>query len=350
MSTRTPRALLALLGALVVAVALAACGTSDTGSSSSSKSSSSASSIPAKPEPGTFKMGIEPWLGYGPWRVAERKGYFTQAGLSGVKITNFTTDDQINAALASGKLDGANIATHTALRLAAAGLPIKAVLLEDESTTADAILAGPGITSIKGLKGKKVAYEEGTTSDILLQHALAENGMTIKDVKKVPLAAADAGAAVIAGKVDVAVTYEPYLTAALKQKKGFKLLYTAGQDPGLVGDVLVVRQDVLKRKPGQVLALLKAWNKAVGYYTSHSADAQAIITKAVGAKPGELTTAFKGVKIYSLADNASQLHGAYVTKTIQDVKKAADQAGLIKGSIDPKSLVVSSFVDKATGK
>ena len=44
------------------------------------------------------------------------------------------------------------------------------MLLEDLSTKADAILAGPGVNTIKDLKGKKVAYEEGTTSDILLRY------------------------------------------------------------------------------------------------------------------------------------------------------------------------------------
>ena len=38
--------------------------------------------------------------------------------------------------------------------------------------------------------------------------------MTIDDIEKVPMPAADAGAALIAGQVPVAVTYEPYLTLA----------------------------------------------------------------------------------------------------------------------------------------
>jgi NitT/TauT family transport system substrate-binding protein len=288
-------------------------------------------------------MGIEPWLGYGPWRIAQKKGYFTKNGLK-VDITNFETDDQINSAFASGKLDGTNIATHTALRFAAAGLPIKIVLLEDESLTADAILAGPGIKSIADLKGKKVAYEEGTTSDILLSYALAQNGMSKKDIQPVPLPAADAGSAFIAGRVPVAVTYEPYLSAALKQNKQTKLLYTAGKDPGLVSDVFVVSDDTLKNKPGQIKALIKSWGQAVDYYNSNTKDAQAIITKAVGAKPGDLDTAYKGVKLYSLADNQAQLGGAFTTKTIQDVKRAATSAGLLQGDVNPKDIIVAKFV------
>jgi NitT/TauT family transport system substrate-binding protein len=332
--------LCAVLGALATLVA--ACGGSGS-SGSSSSSSSGGASIPSKPEPGTFRMGIEPWLGYGPWRIAESKGYFEQHGLD-VKITNFETDDQINSAFASGKIDGTNIATHTALRFAAAGLPIKIVLLEDESLKADAILSGPAVNSIADLKGKKVAYEEGTTSDILLSYALAHNGMTKKDIQPVPIPAADAGSAFIAGKVPVAVTYEPYLTTALKQNKSSKLLYTAGEDPGLVSDVFVVSDDTLKNKPGQIAALIKSWGQGVDYYGSHKQDAQAIISKAVGAKPGDLTTAFDGVKFYTLAENKSQLGTTFSTKTIQDVKKAATDAGLIQGDVNPNDIIVAKFV------
>ncbi|HEU4975684.1 MAG TPA: ABC transporter substrate-binding protein [Baekduia sp.] len=340
---------LILLCAMLVALAasVAACGSDSSSSSSSSESSSSSSSssasIPAKPESGTFRMGIEPWLGYGPWHIAQSKGYFQQNGLD-VKITNFETDDQINSAFASGKLDGTNIATHTALRFAAAGLPIKIVLLEDESLKADAILSGPDVTSIKDLKGKKVAYEEGTTSDILLSYALAHNGMSKQDIQPVPIPAADAGSAFIAGKVPVAVTYEPYLTTALKQNKDAKLLYTAGEDPGLVSDVFVVSEDTLNNKPGQIAALIKTWGQSVDYYNNNKKDAQAIISKAVGAKPGELTTAFDGVKFYSLADNKDQLGGSFVNQTIEDVKKAATDAGLLEGDVNPSDIVVAKFV------
>jgi NitT/TauT family transport system substrate-binding protein len=333
-------ALCAVLAALAAIVS--ACGSSDDNSSSSSSSGSSAS-IPSKPEAGTFRMGIEPWLGYGPWRIAESKGYFKRNGLD-VKITNFETDDQINSAFASGKLDGTNIATHTALRFAAAGLPIKIVLLEDESLKADAILSGQDVKSIQDLKGKKVAFEEGTTSDILLSYALAQSGMSKKDVKTVPIPAANAGSAFIAGKVPVAVTYEPYLTSALKQNKNAKLLYTAGKDPGLVSDVFVVSDATLKNKPGQIKALIKSWGQSVDYYNTNKQDAQAIISKAVGAKPGDLTTAFQGVHLYNLADNKTQLGGQFTTKTVQDVKKAATDAGLIQGDVDPKDIIVAKFV------
>src|SRR4051794_25009407 len=347
MRERMLRPLIAAAVLVCLSVFAAACGGSSSSSNTTASSGKSTGAIPSKPEAGTFRMGIEPWLGYGPWRIAEAKGIFKKNGLD-VKIINFSSDDQINSAFASGKLEGTNVATHTALRFVAQGLPLKAVLLEDVSLQADAILSGKDMNSIKDLKGKKVAYEEGTTSDILLAYALAQNGMSKSDIKPVPIPASDAGTAFLAGRVRVAVTYEPYLTTALQKDKNAKLLYTAGKNPGLIGDVFAVSQDTIDNKPGQVAALIKSWGEAVDYYNKHTADAQAIITKAVGSKPGELKTAFEGVKLYDLAQNKQQLSsgGDYVNKTIEDVAKAAKSVGLLQNPVDPKTMLYPQFVEQ----
>jgi NitT/TauT family transport system substrate-binding protein len=306
-----------------------------------------AQDIPTKPEAGGIKMGIEPWLGYGQWHVAAKKGLFKAQGLDSVEIVNFTTDADLNAALASGQLDCGNIATHTAMAFAAAGLPIKIVLLLDVSMTADAMLSDGSIGSIPELRGKQVAYEEGTTSDLLLNYALAQNGMSVADIQKVPMPAADAGSALIAGKVPVAVTYEPYLTTAMKENAKTKMIYAASAEPGLISDVLVVNEKFLKEKPGQILALLKTWDAAYAAYQADTKGSRAIISEAVGAPPADLETAFDGVKYYSLAENKSQLGGDYLKKVMPSVKDAATKAGILTKDIDAGALIDPRFVAAA---
>jgi NitT/TauT family transport system substrate-binding protein len=330
-------------GALVAAlgVSVAACG-----SSSTTVKKRSASAIPSKPEPGVIKMGIEPWIGYGPWYVAEQEGYFKQLGLN-VKIINFNTDAQREAAFAGGDTDVTNMPTHTALRFEQQNIPGRITLLEDESLTADAVIAQPPINNIKDLKGKKVAYEQGTTSDILIHYALAANGMKPSDIQTVPIDASDAGAAAAAGKVSAAVTYEPYISSVIAQHKGFRRIYVAGVDPGLVSDVLVVSNTLLNDKPGQVLALMKAWGMAIDFYNSHRAQAEAIIAKADGASLASLKSSFAGVKLYSIPQNASALTGAFAHKTAIDVMHAALSSGVLSHDVDPSNYIQPQYVAAA---
>ena len=300
-----------------------------------------------KPEAGAIKMGIEPWLGYGQWHVAAKQGMFKAAGLDSVEIVNFTQDADINAALASGQLQCGNIATHTAMAFIAAGLPIKIVALLDVSMTADAMLTDGSITSVADLKGKQVAYEEGTTSHILLNYALEKNGLTLADIQKVPMPAADAGTALIAGKVPVAVTYEPYISLAKAQNAKIKTLFAASENPGLISDVFIVREEFLKERPGQIMALLKAWDAALTWYNANTKDARAIISEAVGAKPEELVTAFDGVKYFSMAENRTQLTGDFVKKVAPEVKAAATKAGLLSKDVDLASAIDARFIPPA---
>ncbi len=98
------------------------------------------------------------------------------------------------------------------------------------------------------------------------------------------------------------------------------------KDPGLVSDVLVVREEVLKQKPGQVLAMIKAWDMALADYKANTEEDRTIISKAVGASPDDLKTAFDGVQYYSSAEAAKAFAGDFKTKTFADVLKAAKTA------------------------
>ena len=311
-------------------------------SGAAAQSPSAPASLPTVEE-GTFQMGVEPWIGYGPWWIADRNGHFEANGVDTV-VTNFNTDADINAALMSGQIHGANIATHTALRLASEGTPITIVLLLDQSNAADAILAGADITSVADLAGKQVAYEEGTTSDILLRYALGENGLTIDDIQSVPTGASEAGVALAAGQVPAAVTYEPYITGALGADPDLKVLYTAAEKPGLIGDVFVVQNDYLAAHPGQVYALIKAWGDAMADYDADPAAGQAIIEEAVGAQPGDLTTAFEGVDLYDLAEAKALMTGGDYDATIAEVKDIALAAGIMSTDVDPAGLIDTSWI------
>ena len=287
------------------------------------------------------RIGTQPWIGYGPWYIAQEKGMFEAYGLE-VELVNFSQDQDVNAALASGKMEAANLATHTAVKLYSNGLDIRIAQLEDASLQADAILSTTVITSIADLKGKKVAYEEGTTSDLLLNYALAQNGMSIADIEAVPMPASDAGLALISGQVDAAVTYEPYITEAVNGNQDFQVLYTAAERQGLISDVLVFPASFVEEQPEAAANLLKVWDEALAFYKSNPEEAKAIIATAVGSKPEDLTTAFDGVEFFTTSEYQQKLAGDF-SQTLSDVVNAAIQMKLLETAPDLSALVNSGL-------
>ena len=339
---------LGLLALAALALLAPACGGDDEAEQGGATATAADTGEAAAGEQATIRMGIQPWIGYGPWWIVDAKGFDKENGVE-IELTNFTTDADINSAFAAGRLDVSNIATHTGLRFIGAGLPLKIVLFEDVSREADAILAGPDVESVEDLRGKKVAFEEGTTSDLLLRYALQENGLSFDDIEAVPIPAADAGSAAIAGRVDVAVTYEPYLTAALGEGEGFRLLYTAGERPGLVSDILVANEDFAEENGDALVAALKAWNQAIEFYRSNPEEAQAIIAENVGAKPEELKTSFAGVDLYDLEQAREILAGDFVPLS-NDIEEILKGQGTLEGDPDVEAVLDTSYLEQALGQ
>lgn len=316
--------IIVILSMLALALALTGCAAVST-----------PDAVPSGAAPTTVRIGTQPWIGYGPWWIAQDQGIFAKYGIE-AELIDFVTDTEVNAAFASGNMDVANVATHTAIKLFANGVDLKIALLEDVSNAADAIIAPTTLATVTDLTGKTVAYEEGSTSDLLLHYALAENNMQIEDIVAAPMPAADAGAALIAGQVDAAVTYEPYISEAINQNSDIQALYTAAERPGLISDVLAVRTQFAKENPEVMRSLLQVWNEAVAFLRANPEAGRAIIAEAVGSAPEELTTAFEGVAFYDLAENQQFLNveSGEAAAVFDDVQSVALAIGLIDSPID----------------
>jgi sulfonate transport system substrate-binding protein len=124
----------------------------------------------------------------------------------GIKIerTYFkATGPGLNEAFAAGLLDFGSYGDLPTVVGKAGGLRTKYILSAGKGNNVYVIVTPEsGITSIKGLKGRKVAVTKGTYLHLTLNRLLKANGLTEKDIKLVNLSTADAQAALAAGSVD----------------------------------------------------------------------------------------------------------------------------------------------------
>jgi NitT/TauT family transport system substrate-binding protein len=326
-------------------IGMTACGSSDS-SSAGGSSVSIASTTPADAPADAVKMtvAINPWIGYGPWYVAKAKGFDRENGVD-LNFVNFVENKDLYAAVGSGRIDSTEALVSSALRFQASKIPLKVVLFQDISTKADAMMAAPGIDSVADLKGKRVGFEEGGGHEMLLRLALEKAGLSMDDIDKVPLSADTAGAALLAGKVDAAVTYEPYISQTLKKKPGAKVITTAGEFPGIISDVWEVSDKFAQENPQAVEGALKAWNEAVDYFRTNTDDALAIVAKVAETTPEELAVTYKGVKLYDTAESLQFMQkdfGPLATRTLDIMK----EQGGIDGTADPATLADPSYLEK----
>jgi NitT/TauT family transport system substrate-binding protein len=330
--------LLALLA--LMAVLVAACGDDDDEDSDTAAEGGG--------EVTEVAIGTQPWIGYGPFWIADEQGFDTDHGVD-IKLVEFSTDQDLESGFASGKFQAANNANNTLIRLADLGLDYKIVLMEDVSLEADAVLScNPDIQSIEDVEGAKVAFEEFSVSDVLFRYALNEAGVDFDSIDYVPIPAADAGTAAVAGRVDVAVTYEPYLQAAVQEGENCEVIYTAGENPGLISDALAVNTEFAESNPEAVAGVLQAWGDAIDYYNQNTEDAQAIIAENVGSKPEELATTFKGVELFDLQQSQDYLESDYETLW-NDIRTIMVDQGQIETEPEVSDYLDTSFGEQALG-
>ena len=192
--------------------------------------------LPAPPPLKPYKVGFNAWIGSIAFFVARDKGFFKDEGLD-LQAKSFSAPGDGLTPLVDRRPRRRTSARPTACSPCSTRRrdSSRSSTSTDTSAGADAVLAKKDIADVKAMKGKKVAATLGQCNHLLLQKALEKAGLTEKDIQLVNMNPDDAGAAFAAGKIDVAVTWEPWITKASGDKKGHVIFSSQGDaqpDPG----------------------------------------------------------------------------------------------------------------------
>jgi len=310
---------LALLVALVLIAALVAgCG------QQAAEPKQEGQAPAAESQEQTVTIAYSTWIGYAPLVLAGEKGFYEKNGVK-VKLEKIESVADRRTALAANRIQGFASTADTHVMTAAAGIPVVQVLGLDDSYGGDGIVAKKEFKKIEDLKGKTVAvHTGGGASYFWLQYLLAQKGMKITDLKVQDMSAGDAGAAFVAGKVDAAVTWEPWLSKAKETKFG-GVMISSDQTPGIIVDTLAFRKDFVDKNPGAVKAVVKSWFDALDYWDKNKAEANKIMADAMGQTVEDFEKTLPSVKFYGVKENETYFGTSGQKGLIYDIsEKAAD--------------------------
>ncbi|MDV3240317.1 ABC transporter substrate-binding protein [Methylocaldum sp. 14B] len=304
------------------------------------------------PSPAEVKIGVSDWPGWVAWYVAEKNGYFKKHGAK-VKLVWFANYTDSISALSAGQLDGNCQTWSDTMAPLAKGIPLKAILVNDNSAGNDALMVSPKIKSFADLKGKKIALEQFSVSHFLLVTALAKNGMTQADVEIVNLSAGDAAAAFLSGRVDATVVWNPWVNKIELSGKG-KALFSSKDIPGLIPDLLVVQEKSLAVHRKDFLGMIEAWYDAEKFIREHPDQAVKIMSKVVGLKTDEYKIFLPGTKFFAEADNLEAFGPPDQSRSLLNVAPAISDFlldnRLMEGTVDFAQGVDGSLIKEVADK
>ena len=246
-------------------------------------------------------LGFSAWPGWFPWQVAQEQGLFAQHNLN-VELRYFDNYTDSIKALADGTIDANSQTLNDTLQSVSGGAKLSIVLVNDNSTGNDKIIARDGITNIADLRGKRVAVEQGTVDHYLLLLALAEANLTQQDIQLVPLATDAAAAAFAAGQVDAVGAFAPFTSTALA-RPGSRAIATSAEFPGAIPDHLVVSSALARSRPDVTQGLVDTWFDTLKWIKANKDAANAIMAKRGGVSTEEYLSYDAGTTIFTRRQN-----------------------------------------------
>jgi NitT/TauT family transport system substrate-binding protein len=289
-------------------------------------------------------VGSSPWPGFSAHYIAVEKDFFKAEGIT-VEDNYFQVATDVNTALAAGKLDLAWTGIPDMVTMAGRDPSLRLVMLSDYSNGADGILAR-NVSNPQDIKGKQIAWESLPLQALLLRKYLESGGMTEKDVELRVIPAAEAASAFAAKKVDVAVTYEPWLTKAAKEGQGTVVF--SSKNSNIIPDGLVSKQPVLDARKADIQAYLRAIDNGVQFIKENPEDANAIIAQKLGVTAKEVPDLLNSVRIFTVAENKTVVFNPDDPMNVIDSLKFAAKTGkeikIVDSSVNPDALYDDTFV------
>jgi sulfonate transport system substrate-binding protein len=202
-----------------------------------------------------------------------------------VKWVEFTAGPQLLEALGARNLDFGMTGDTPPIFAQAAGRDILYVGQEPPKPRSSAILVPPDskLQSLSDLRGKRIAFQKGSSAHYLVLRALAKAGLRFTDIQPVYLVPADARAALESHSIDAWAIWDPYWAAAARGTQ-IKVLSTA---EGIADDdtFYEASREFVEQHPEAIDTIFAALNEADHFVLTQKGQAVGWVATATGLDP-----------------------------------------------------------------
>jgi ABC-type nitrate/sulfonate/bicarbonate transport system ATPase subunit/ABC-type amino acid transport substrate-binding protein len=278
----------------------------------------------------TLKIGLNIWPGNAPLYLAKDKGLFTKNFLEAEIISLEKDEDRIKQ-LRDDRVDLLNVTLDTAVLLVDKMPDLKILMVYNRSFGGDALISNSTIESIAELKGKKIGLERDWVSHFFFLYLINKFGLSENDVTILDIKGSDIGSALIAGKIDAGVLWEPWLSKAIELTKS-KILASTKDNP-VIYDVLIVKKKTFSKKKKELVKLKKIINESIKELSDNKSESIKAISPYFGISEIELTEQLKKLQF-------AEIKLEDLKKSVYEIQEVLMKEKMIKGNIDIEHLMV----------
>ena len=275
----------------------------------------------------TINLSLDEWIG---WKeiIDANGGLSTKEGSIydklGIKVNISIINDatQSSNALVSGKLDAAgytiNRTAFLSKKFKDAGMNVVMPYITNFSNGGDGIIAKTNIKSVNVLVGAKIGVPQFSEAHSLVVWFVNQSDLSDSDKATIIDSLIffetpdETAKAFFAGQIDVAATWEPYLTQTQNMSDAH-ILFSTKTSSSLIMDGILFNEDFCKKNSDVVTAFIDGALQASSLYETDTMTIKSVMPMFATASDQDIIDNCISAKLTTYADNLNLFNGTAKT-------------------------------------
>lgn len=271
----------------------------------------------------TINISLDEWIG---WKeiIDSNGGLTTQPGSIydklgiNVNISIINDATQSSNALISGSLDAAgytvNRTAFLSNKFSEADVDVVMPYITNFSNGGDGIIAKSSITSVTDLVNAKIGVPQFSEAHSLVVWFVNQSDLTEEEKQQIINnliffeTPDEAAKAFFAGQIDVAATWEPYLTQAQNMSDAH-ILFSTASSSSLIMDGILFNKEFVDKYPEVVTAFIDGALQGADLYETDMTSIKKVMPMFSTSSDEDIISNCQSAKLMTYADNMNVLNG-----------------------------------------